>query len=315
MAIVTFLTNTTPMTAVGGLAVGTYELIKREDEVTLPTFDSFCNNFDCDYREYAFVYPSDPLNNYKNDTLSLLFKVSLPADVVTILLYKYNETTKSCEIVATLNDATYGTVYGFAYFGDSLRRGFKLEWEKVYNVLGAGIYYVEADRTIINRNSTVRTHEYQVMLYNEIVADGTVKLTTFSKGLIEGGNDYTGYNVNWGQEVRLNGRFGNAKYIFETDNYLDTNRRVNQIQDQMITEYTLELFGIPADIFKPLVYDKLLANQIFVNDYNLLNPDRYDYKEVYLKEITDAKEYYLSANKTFVIQFVDKKQDMIKRNV
>jgi len=312
MAVKRFISNTDPMTDTGALTKKTVGLVpRREDDPILgnvrETFN--INDYDCCYEELAFADPNDPQSGYKNDKTALLFYLSLPTDTVTIKLFK------DCQEIATLNNNTYGTFFGFSYWGDHTRVGFLVDWLLVYNAFGSGLYHMEADRIIINQNSQVKTHTYRLDLFDEYKADGTVKMRTITKGYIEGGVNYTGNNVQWVQEIRMNGYFGNSKPILETDNYQTTNRTVTQIKDQIVTDYTLTLEPIQINIFKPLIYDKLLANEILISDYNLFNPEKFDSKAVVPTELIDAPEYFSTAYKSFTIQFRDRIQNIIKRNV
>lgn len=313
MAVKTFLSNSNPMSDTGALTRLNVDVVKRRDDDPIlgnvrETFN--INDYDCCYEELAFADPNDPQNGYKNDKTALLFYLSLPTDSVTIKLFK------DCQEVATLdNSNTYGTFFGLNYWGDSTRVGYLVDWLLVYNAFGSGLYHFEADRLIINQNSQLTTHTYRLDVFDEYKADGTVKMVTFTKGYIEGGVNYGGYNINWRQEVRFNGHFGKSKPILETDNYQTTNRTVTQIKDQIVTDYTLSIEPIPINIFKPLIYDKLLANEILISDYNLFNPEKFDNKGVVPTEIVDSQEYVRSANKSFTVQFRDRIQNIIKRNV
>ena len=306
--IVRFLNNSTPYTSNGALTKINSSLIIREDEDIPRAFETFnIGDYQCCYEEYAFADLSDT-DTFKNDITSFLFKLSTSTDTLELKLFK------NCEEVAVLDDNTYGTVYDSAYFGDDLRKGFKLDWRLVANGLGFGNYHVEANREILNQDSSVESHTYLLRPFSESLANDTVRVITYSEGIIEGGADYTGAFVQWEQRIRLRGKFGNPSPTFETDNYLDTTRKVQQIQDQITTDYELEIEGVPSEIAKPLIYDKLLANQIFITDYNLFNFDKYENFAVYPSEIVEFKTYAENFNAKIKIRFTDKKQNIIKRN-
>jgi len=306
--IVRFSSNTTPAASVGLATTHVATVIKRADDVeAIPEpFDTFCiNDYDCCFKELvvADLVDTTPL---KNDRTNFLFSISLATDTVDIKLFKDDVE------VATLNDNTYGFYFAPSFFPDERKIGFILDWREVLAVFGTGCYQVKADRVIINQNSTLETHHYNLKPYNEFITEGTIKMIVYSQGYIEGGIDYSG--LEWEQSIRLRGKFWKPQPTFETDNYKDSNRIINQIQDEITTDYDLELEPIPVSIAKPLIYDRLLGNKIIIYDYNLFNFERYISKEVYLKEIVDSKYFNRSGNGKFTFKFTDKQQNIIKRN-
>lgn len=306
--IVRNLANGTPSTLNGALTRIDSSLIIREDSLLPRPFETFnISDYQCCYEEYAFADLTDS-DSFKNDITSFIFKLSTSSDTLELKLFK------NCVEVAVLNDNTYGTEYGTVYFGDDVRKGFKLDWNLVANGFGFGNYHIEANAEILSQDSTVQTHTYLLRPFSEGLANDTVKITTFSQGIIEGGTDYTGSEVDWEQSIRVRGKFGNPQPTFETDNYLDTTRRVQQIQDQITTDYDLEIESVPSEIAKPLIYDKLLANRIYITDYNLFNFDKYENLEVYPSEITEFKTFAVNVNAVIKIRFADKRQNIIKRN-
>ena len=314
--IVRFLTNTEPISTIGLTTKIVSSVIKRADDPKdepepLETFN--INDYDCCYTELALAeLDPDKDRNWKSDKSSFLFNKSIPADTIELKIFKC-ENEEEVE-KAILNDNTYGEYRAAAYFGDDLRVGFILEWKAILAAFGPGKYFLRANREIINRASEVETHKFNLQPYDEFIANKTIRIQTISKGIIEGGIDDTGDGVEWEQMVRIRGKFWNPQPTFETDNYQDTNRNINQIQDEITTTYDLELENIPRQIAKPLIYDKLLANQIFITDYNLFNYDRYRDYEVYPTEITDSKFYSRTGNGVFSFKFTDKQQNIIKRN-
>lgn len=312
--VVRFLSNTNPTNQKGLATVLDAPVIIREDEDQDAPFVTFnINDYDCCYEELAVAELDNDLNeSWKSDKSSFLFKKSLPTDSIEILLFKCENGEEVQK--AELNDDTLGTFFGYSYFGDDLRVGFLLDWRKVLQTFDTGIYFIRANREIINRDSVVQTHDFRLLPYREDIVNETVRIHTFSRGIIEGGIDYTGDGVLWEQMVRIRGKFWNPQKTFETDNYQDTNRNILQIQDQITTQYDLQLQGIPAEIGEPLLKDKILANKIVVTDYNLFNYKKYREVELYPVEIFDQKFFRRTARGYFAIRFTDKVQDIIKRN-
>ncbi len=306
--IVIDLPNTAPIITKGLATVIDAPVIDRSVPAPpgAPIYDSFnINDYDCCYTELVLGDLVDT-GVFKNDRTSVLFSLALPTDTVEIKLYK------DCEEVATLDDDTLGVYYPPSYFPFNLKIGFNLDWREVLSVHGAGRYQIKADRSIISQNDVLESHFYELKPFNEFLANGTVKLFVFSSGYIEGGIDYA--ELEWQQSIRLRGKFWNPQPTFETDNYQDSTRNTQQIQDEITTDYDLELEPIPVNIAKPLIYDRILGNKILIYDYNLFNFDKYVDFEVYPKEITDAKFFNRSGNGKFTFKFTDKVQNIIKRN-
>ena len=310
--IVTIHNNTTPVTAKGLATYIDGTVITRVDDDTPEAFADFCmSDYECCHEELVLA-ETDPLKdeNWKSDKSSFLFRLSLPTDTVTIKLYKIENGLDVLK--ATLNTNALGTYFPASYFPDQLKIGFQLDWRLVLTAYGSGKYFVEADRVIINRNSSLKSHDFRLYPYNEFIADGTIRIQSFSTGIIEGGINYMDFE--WEQMVRLRGTFGNAQPSQESDTYEDTLRNTLQIQEQIKTDYDLLLEPIPVDVAKPLIYDKLLANTILISDYNLFNYDKYRDFPVYPKEPIDTKYNTKTAKGMFSWRFVDKTQNIIKRN-
>ena len=88
--------------------------------------------------------------------------------------------------------------------------------------------------------------------------------------------------------------FGNKQRKLEQDNYLDKNRRTTQIQDSLIHEFTLEPYFWP-NCLRDEIDSILLANQILISDYNLLNTD--DLKNISVIPTSIDTEYFGKSNK------------------
>lgn len=148
--------------------------------------------------------------------------------------------------------------------------------------------------------------------YSEESADETVKIETVHNGCVESGIDYG--SAGWIRSIRIPAIFGDKVQRLETDNYVDTNNKKTQIRDQIVNEYTLETKRLPSSVMTPLIEDKLLANQIFITDYNLFNFDDIRQLEVVAIEITEQNYSSKSRKASFKIAFEDKLQNIIKRN-
>jgi len=256
---------------------------------------------------------SDDLQN--NDFSSFL-TLQFPGRTVEYFLLGEN-----CEEIAQLNDSTYGTYYptfsfpiiqGYTFL-QSRYVGYKLEWQKVLNLHGVGTYKIKQKTTF--PDLTVEEEcscFFELLQYSNSFADETVRIETTQNGYIIGeGLDYT--NINWTEQIRIPGFFGNKQRRLEQDNYLDKNRRTTQIQDSLIHEFTLEPYFWP-DCLRDQIDSILLANEILISDYNIDNTD--DLKNISVIPTTIETEYFGKSNKAAdEIKFEERRKNRVKRNV
>ena len=257
---------------------------------------------------------SDDLQN--NDFTSVL-ALQLPGTNIEYFLLGEN-----CEEIAQLNDSTYGNYYppfvsfpisaGYNFL-QSRYVGYKLEWQKVLNLHGSGTYKIKQVKTLPD----LTTEEecsclFELCQYSNSFADETVRIETTQSGYIIGqGLDYT--NINWTEQIRIPGFFGNKQRRLEQDNYLNKNRRTTQIQDSLIHEFTLEPYFWP-DCLRDEIDSILLANEILISDYNLLNTD--DLKNISVIPTSIETEYFGKSNKAAdEIKFEERRKNRVKRNV
>lgn len=266
----------------------------------------FCD-LECDFTELVLADISDT-DEYKNDRTSVL--IDLPDDSLSFTINLVNAATG---VTTPLVDNTYGTYFGLnTISGHPAKGGYLLEWNKVSTLLGFGTYYIKQEQTLFTGTIEGRSYNFRLQPYTEIVANRTVKIESVHNGCIEGGVDYTG--MNWLRSIRIPGKFGNKVPRIEVDNYVSTNRKVLQIQDQIINEYTLFTKRVPESVLNPLVQDKILANNIFITDYNLDNFEDIRQLEVVAIEITDTIYNGGSRKAKYNIKFEEKLQNIIKRN-
>ncbi|MDH3323827.1 MAG: hypothetical protein OEM04_12595, partial [Flavobacteriaceae bacterium] len=225
----------------------------------------------------------------------------------------------NCNVVAVLNDDTYGVYYpkGFFQLGNFFQQqyvGFKIQWRKVLDLLGPGAYSVRIKTVYkeIKKTEIVKSCCFELAQYTDERANETVRIETTQNGYIIGqGLDYT--NVNWKEQIRIPGFFGNKQRRLEQDNYLDKNRRTTQIQDSLIHEFTLEPYFWP-DCLRDQIDKILLANEILVSDYNLDNTD--NLKNISVIPTSIDTEYFGKSQKAAdEIKFEERIKNRVKRNV
>ena len=226
---------------------------------------------------------------------------------------------ENCNVIAPLNDSTYGTYYplgflstndGFTVF-QSQYTGYKLEWRKVLQLHGSGTYKIKKVTTIGFKNIEECSCLYDLCQYSDARANETVRIETTQNGYIIGqGLDFTG--VDWSEQIRIPGFFGNKQRRLEQDNYLNKNRRTTQIQDSLIHEFTLEPYFWPHCL-RDEIDSILLANEILISDYNSDNTD--DLKNISVIPTSIDTEYFGKSRKAAdEIKFEERVKNRVKRN-
>ena len=124
--------------------------------------------------------------------------------------------------------------------------------------------------------------------------------------------DFTG--LNWYQQIRFSGIFWNETPTLEVDNYVNQDYTIEQIQDKLNFEYSMDVDFIPKEIGEPIINDSILANEILITDYNLNNYKQYIKFNVQPTSIETAEEFQGYNRKKFIIKFTKKLDNHIKTN-
>lgn len=270
---------------------------------------AYCG-FENDYTELALADTTlDGLDNkFHNDTSSFMAKSEITGDTIEFFLIKEDGTA------IPLIDSTYGTFTPIGGFPTQpLQSGFTVDWQKVKQVQGTGYYHIRVDQLLIGQNITSLSRRFWCANYSDKLADKTFRIETVQNGNIESSVlDYTG--IEWPQSFRIYGKFGSKDPELIVDKYPDSERTQKQIQDEIRNLYTLATSKIPAEIGNALIYDNLLANSIFISDYNIWNYEVYRGVTLYPEEIVQTDYSSETRMAMFTITLSDKKQNILKRN-
>jgi hypothetical protein len=301
----------------------------------VPKIDFDFAGFTCDYIEYVFGNSADEINNDKS---SFLLKKALNTDTIVFELWKGGE--KKQDII----DNTLGEFYdGFAV--QPLYVGVVIHWEKVLSLYGFGQYTIRAVQNIASQETTFTSRKvlslygfgqytiravqniasqettftsrtFQILSYSALNANNTVRIETYQQGYILNSDfDYRELLPDgWYQSFRVWGKFGAKTPIFESEPYLSENRVLRQNQDKIIAEYTLELEALPSVIHNQLIYDNMLANEVFITDSNILNTEKFERVSLYPKSIEEPEATAYNTRMNQVIKLVEKEQRTVKRN-
>lgn len=266
-----------------------------------------CDYIACPYVEKIFVFAGGEW--YKNDKNEFLFKRFVPADTVAIELY-LNDIK-----VADLNTNTYGTFFNGFPTGSAEQQlyvGYLVDWESVYNAFGVGQYQIKAQLNIVGNPSTYESRLFNVCIYSDENADGTVRIESTQNGNIIGNQfDFTG--LNWYQSVRIPARFGNPTPVYENDRYVTETRKIEQIQDKMSREWTLNTKPLDYEVATQLIYNKMLANEILITDYSIKAESIFRRIGVFPNTI-EKPDSILNPKKKYTMKFVENNDYFIKRN-
>jgi len=277
-------------------------------DVNVPDF-CICDYVPCVYVERVFATLLPNTDYWKNDKSDFLFKRFVAVDTVDMRLLKDGVE------VTTLIDDTYGTYFGGFTGGSAeqlLYKGYLLDWKLVQADFGNGKYQLEAALDIVGVQTVFLSRDFFLNTFNNELANKTVRIETVQNGNIIGSQfDFTG--LAWEGSVRVPATFGNPTPIYETTEYV-TGQRVNeQIQSKVTREWDLNTRLISYDVAFSLLYNRLLANEILVTDYNIKAETVFRRVSVRTREI-DKPKIEGRPEKIYNIKFADRKQKYIKRN-
>lgn len=267
-----------------------------------------CDYVQCGvYEEYVFGCPGGEF--WQQDKSDFLFRKLIATDTIDF------ELIKNGVKVADLNDNTYGTYFSTFPSGtedQQLYTGYLLDWSEVYDNHGGGKYVFRAKTTILGVPNDVDSRVFNLVKYSDVLADGTVRIETTQNGNIFGNQfDFTG--LNWYQSVRIPGRFGNPSPVLETRSYTTSTHKRRQIKDTMSREWSLITKKIGWSVAEKLVYNKLIANQILITDYNIDSESIWRRVAVRPESI-DKPDISDNVNKRYEVTFIDEDEVFTKRS-
>ena len=260
--------------------------------------------FECEYIEKAFYSSSDDF--WKKDKSSFLYQKTRQSDTINLELWRDG---------AKIDDITNNT-YG-EYFPSlsEFAVGFIADWTSIVNALGNGLYQIVAQKNILGVDSEEKSRTFRTMPYSDLSADKTVVLEWTQTGNIIRGFDYGQFqDGGWNQRIRFSGEFFRETPESEIDEYLDSNYNRLQIQDKVVNRYSLQTKLIPNSIYLSLSQDAVLANEIKVTDFNILNNEIYRRLPLRFAGFEDLSRFAFNRNYTLKLNFNDQFDDVRKRN-
>ena len=260
----------------------------------------------------------NPNSFRNNDFLGIFDNVNNPFIGLTIELLD-----EDCNVLAELNDDTYGTYYPAGSFSNNIKNvGYRLEWKNVLAIHGPGVYKIKKtlqNSLIFFGDREICSCNFNLMHYTDEDADNTVKMVfQYDSYYINSNEDFRGEN--WTSMFRVHGYFGNPKPQLERSSYLNTSRQITDIQDKAFNEYTFETEHVPyciSELLIPTQENKSLASiadTVFITDYNLTNHFKYNSLPVLITKIK-VNDNSSSKKVNYEITCEDRNRKNVKRKV
>lgn len=248
--------------------------------------------------------------DFKNDYSSFYHQRQLSNETVEFFL---NDLKNDDEIA--LNNDDYGLFFGFGKFSENINiKGYLVKWKKVLESLGEGSYTITKKVSIAGVPVEFPSLVFTLRQYSSVLADKTTRIDVVMNGLLEkSGVDFSG--IGWKHSIRVPGFFGRRNPQFEEDNRISRNYEKKQISMKQTNEYKFQTNLVPDCVTNEIYDFILLANDIYMNDYNL-NNHSYDFVKFGVKfSEGDEPEYGSKHRKARLnLTFNDKKVNNIKRN-
>lgn len=247
---------------------------------------------------------------HHNDFNSFFFQKQISTDECDFVLIELSTGDEFA-----LNNGIYGQFWDFGDFTEQPNLTvYKVEWKKVLQVLGSGLYQIKKEITVAGMTFTELSNTYNLEQFTTSKADETVRIDCVMDGkLIHLGVDFkgTGYSTS----CRTKGYFGNRNPEYEQDNIVKRNYEPIQISMSQENEYHYQTGLLPVCITE-IIYDFILfGNKIYLNDYNRSNHS-YQYNKFWV-ELSGNKgaNYYAGERHSRInLTFTDSKRNKRKLN-
>ena len=192
--------------------------------------------------------------------------------------------------------------------------GFIADWKKIIDTLGTGKYYFEFKETVFNRDFITKTYDFRLSAFSDVNANKTIRFRFLQNGLIEDSIDYTG--LNWSTELRIKGKLRYTAPTLTIDNYPTSSRKVTQIQGKTVKNFEIETFLVPDSIGDLFTENGVIANNVFITNYDLFAYKKLIDFDIFFTEISDFKgNYNVNSKGSFTVALQERTQDTVKRNV
>ena len=258
-----------------------------------------CSPTECrTYPESEYINPVlADLNNpdvFKNDSNTFIIKFDAwySPDYITTIKLQEQTAGGSWSDIATLNNNNYGTYYRYygrlypsniTYVWNTTHpdyMGYKIEWRKVLNAFGEGIYRLNFS---INNNSYLFcrcgvSEPFCLKTYSCANAQNTVKFEITLNGGVIGDADNTANlidlcSMTYTDSIRFEGFFNYEKDEYDRKNVEYNNGIIYKVRDKVIKKFDLQTGRLPYWLHSRFRAYGLMADKLLVSDYNNNNPN------------------------------------------
>lgn len=228
-------------------------------------------NPDVEFKEccYEFLVLGDNTGKKeRNDYFGVYHQRQLPNDTCTFELEQMSPTSSTTPID---EQTTLGTFKSFGSITENVDLAiFIINWGLVFNEMGEGAYRINKTFNVAGIEFTESTPVFNLKEFSYLHADKTIRMDVSMNGLLESQNvDFT--NSSFESSIRVRGFFGRREPKMEQDNIVYKNKKVNQISMKQTNSYQMQTELLPECI-TTIIFDVFIfADDIFMNDYNLVN--------------------------------------------
>lgn len=246
-------------------------------------------------------------DDYKNDYSGFYHQKQLTTETVKFTITDNNTFTE--EIV----DDSFG-VFKSNYIDNPFLETFVLDWKKVLIANGSGYYIVEKEVIIAGITIVIPLGGFKLNHFTNQSADKTIRIDSVMNGLLVSENvDFS--NTSFQTSLRIKGFFGRRSVNFVEDNLVDSNYRKQQISIKQENEYKLQTGSI-AECLTTHIFDYLLlSNELFMNDYNIINHS-YKFRKFSVTYGGNEGDGYSNKSRKAILNLTFNKRNInaIKRN-
>lgn len=300
-------------------------LINQCDCRTWPDDDCYINP--------VFASP-DPVLSRENDrTLFMLeYPVYYQHVISSVTMKFYLDTWNGIKWVqvAILNDNTYGAFYDYKNLCVRMYSGYLIYWQTVLQNIGEGLYRFRVVTSILNAESCLASPPFCLKVFSCKAADKTVKWEAIVDGGRMGSIDddtklftFCCDEPKFGtlrlyDSVRHYGFFGYEKTEYERVNYEYMNGEIVEHKNEAVQTFEYHSGRMPKYLHDRFKSYGIMADKLFVTDYNMSNSDYDVEKKVVICDGGYAPEYVITngENRTrlshVIVKFKEGIQNVIR---
>lgn len=266
------------------------------------------------FKECCYVHTvladANSTSDFKNDYSSFYHQRQMSSETADFVLVHLETGTEYA-----LTDDRFGKFFGFGFFKSNVNlKGYLVEWKKVLSEIGQGNFKVIKRATISGIQVEFPSIVFTLKQYSTSVANKTVRLDVVMDGMMEKTDvDFTG--TGWKHSIRVPGFFGRREPQFEENNLVNRHFEKRQISMLQKNEFRFQTNMVPDCVTTEIWDFILMANHIFVNDYNL-NNHSYGFVKFGVKfSANEGTQYGTQTRKARLnLVFTDKFENNLKRN-